>query len=161
MHVLVSERERRQVRLEDHLILWLRLEADAEQEVVEHLAVRVRGVSRLGGAHEVKVEMSGDRCGVVDRSRNVSTKVPDHAAGARIKAGCAEGEGLWTSVQDLLQDLVVRGAVVGWVAQEEALPEANFELGPERGLVGHALRRKRVDRGHGARGGGYEGADCR
>ena len=127
------------MRLEDHLILRLRLEADAEKEVVEHLLVRVRGVGRLGGAHEVEVEMRGDRRRVVDRPRGGPTEVPDHAAGARVEAGCAEGEGLRASVQDFLQDLIIRGTVVGWVAQEEALPEANFELGPERGLVGHAF----------------------
>ena len=64
-------------------------------------------------------------------------------------------------MQDFLQDLIIRRAVVGWVAQEEALPEAHFELGPERGLVGHAVPRERADRGHGARGVGYERADCR
>ena len=95
------------MRLEDHLVAGLRLESDAEQEVVEHLLVRVRGVRALGLADKVEVQMRGDRRRVIDRAGRRAAKVPDDASGVRDEAGFAEGKWFWAGGEDLIENLVV------------------------------------------------------
>ena len=119
------------MRLEDHLVAGLRLESDAEQEVVEHLLVRVRGVRALGLADKVEVQVRVDRRRVIDRARRRAAKVPDDAPGVRDEAGLAEGEWFWAGGEDFIENLVVRGAPVVVVAPERLVPESEAELGPQ------------------------------
>ena len=151
VHVLVSEGERREVRLEDHLVLRLRLEAHAEQQVVEDLLVGVRRVGLQGLSHEAEVEVRGDGRRIVDWPRGGAAQVPHDAPRALVKAGGAEGEGLGALVQDGLLNFFVRRPVV--VADvEELLPQADAELGPEGGRVLHGRDGERTDCGLGAGG---------
>ena len=107
VHVLVPEGQGGEVRLEDHLVAGLRLESDAEQEVVEHFLVRVRGVRALGLADKVEVQVRVDRRRVIDRARRRAAKVPDDAPGVRDEAGLAEGEWFWAGGEDFIENLVV------------------------------------------------------
>ena len=69
VHILVSEGKRGEVGLEYHLVLGLRLETHAEEQVVEDLLVGVGRVRSQGIAHEIKIEVRGNRRRVIDWPR--------------------------------------------------------------------------------------------
>ena len=146
------------MRLEDHLVLGMRLEAHAEQQVVKDLLVGVRRVSLQGLSHEAEVEVRGDGRRVIDRLRGVTAQIPHDAARALVKARGAQGERLGARVQDGLLDVVVRWPVVG-ADVEELLPQVDAEFGPERGHGFHVRDGERMDRRFGAGGTDDEGAN--
>ena len=99
--------------------------------MVEHLLVRVSRVLQLGSSDEVEVEVRRDGRGVVDGSRDGLAEIPDNASRAGVKAGSAEGEGFRACTENLLEDLVIGGPAAAVVGDEELLPLAVVELGPE------------------------------
>ena len=95
------------MRLEDHLVLRARLEADSEEQVVEDLSVWIRWVGVHGSAHKVEVEMCGYGRSEVNRLRGRAAEIPHDAASAWVEAGLAEGKWLRAGGEDGLQDVVV------------------------------------------------------
>jgi hypothetical protein len=158
VHIFVPQGKRGKVRLEDHLVFRLRLEAYAEQQVVKDFLVGVGRVCTQGFSHEGEVEVRGDGRRVIDWSRRSAAKVPHDAPCALIEAGRAEGKRLGTLVEDGPLYVVVRWSLV--VEDVEVLlPFADVELWPESGRIVHVCNRERADRGLGAGGADDERAN--